>query len=94
MDRIRALSDAQKASIGEEEIEKQIQYYKDKKEFSEKLLLNKQRTRNDIKYYLDLQPIKLQRRLSLNISMIKVHQLHPATSGLRRAREFNLRKMN
>ncbi|PHE31213.1 hypothetical protein [Bacillus toyonensis] len=39
MDRIRALSDAQKASIGEEEIEKQIQYYKDKKEFSEKIIV-------------------------------------------------------
>ncbi|WP_277818763.1 hypothetical protein [Bacillus sp. TL12] len=29
----------QKASIGEEEIEKQIQYYKDKKEFSEKIIV-------------------------------------------------------
>ncbi|WP_240528967.1 hypothetical protein [Bacillus thuringiensis] len=39
MDRIRALSDAQKASIEEEEIEKQIQYYKEKKEFSEKIIV-------------------------------------------------------
>ncbi|WJE54416.1 hypothetical protein QRE66_09385 [Bacillus cereus] len=39
MDRIRALSDAQKTSIEEEEIEEQIQYYKGKKEFSEKIIV-------------------------------------------------------
>ncbi|PGD99982.1 hypothetical protein [Bacillus pseudomycoides] len=39
MDRIRALSDTQKASVEEAEIEKQIQYYEGKKEFSEKIIV-------------------------------------------------------
>ncbi|PEX80758.1 hypothetical protein [Bacillus cereus] len=41
MDRIRALLDIQKASIEEEEIEKQIQYYETKKTFSEKIIVKR-----------------------------------------------------
>ncbi|MBG9539471.1 hypothetical protein [Bacillus thuringiensis] len=41
MDRIRALSDVQKASIREEEIQEQIRYYEDKKAFSEKIIVKR-----------------------------------------------------
>ncbi|MBC6975090.1 MULTISPECIES: hypothetical protein [Bacillus] len=41
MDRIRALLDTQKASIKEEEIIKQIQYYETKKTFSEKIIVKR-----------------------------------------------------
>ncbi|MEC5308440.1 hypothetical protein [Bacillus thuringiensis] len=41
MDRIRALSDVQKTSIKEEEIQEQVRYYENKKTFSEKIIVKK-----------------------------------------------------
>ncbi|OUB07094.1 hypothetical protein BK708_38935 [Bacillus thuringiensis serovar yunnanensis] len=48
MNRIRALSDLQKASIREKEIQEQIRYYEDKKTFSEKIIVK--RKENSKKY--------------------------------------------
>lgn len=41
MDRIRALSDVQKTSIREEEIQKQIRHYENKQTFSEKIIVKR-----------------------------------------------------
>ncbi|EJR59306.1 hypothetical protein P4G85_29850 [Bacillus cereus] len=41
MDRIKALSDVQKANIKEEDIQEQVRYYEKKKTFSEKIIVKR-----------------------------------------------------
>ncbi|MGY1423446.1 hypothetical protein [Bacillus cereus] len=74
MDRIRALSDVQKASIREEEIQEQIRYYEEKKTFSEKIIVK--RKENSKKYevlagYVSYQAAKKIKPKHIDVTVVE-----------------------
>lgn len=74
MDRIRALSDVQKASIRDEEIQEQIRYYEDKKTFSEKIIVK--RKENSKRYevlggYASYQAAKKIKPKHIDVTVVK-----------------------